>query len=325
MRGIGLNPYGLAYSLGIQGAGTARANPHPMTLGRYLELAGELGVLGVEIHAEHLLDLNPDELEQVREAIARRNWWVVLSRPLWIGRWDRTFEAAKRLGASVIRMHCTRLLCGDRTHPDLDWPALFHEVQNQLGEAARAAEGQGLRLAIEDHQDMGSEELLDLCEAAGDNVGVTLDTANPLSVGEDPVEFALAVAERVFHIHFKDYVPHWSDDGYRLVRCPAGDGCVAMERIAEVFAHADVTASIEIGALEARHIRLLNPNWWDLHRPRPAARLAAALSAARVRRADEGADWRTPWEANAGPAAIMEYELSQVARSVANFRAMGLL
>ena len=49
---IGLNPYGLTYHLGIQGAGTPRANPEAVGLEGYIALAKELGeqveILGMD-------------------------------------------------------------------------------------------------------------------------------------------------------------------------------------------------------------------------------------------------------------------------------------
>ena len=42
MLRVGLNPYGLAYSIGLQGRGTARANPAPMTMAEFIALADRL-------------------------------------------------------------------------------------------------------------------------------------------------------------------------------------------------------------------------------------------------------------------------------------------
>ncbi len=56
---------------------------------------------------------------------------------------------------------------------------------------------------------------------------------------------------------------------------------------------------LEPGALEARHVRLLTPGWWQGYPPRPAEGFAACLGAARVNRIPEGEDCRTPWERQA--------------------------
>ena len=84
-----------------------------------------------------------------------------------------------------------------------------------------------MALAIENHQDADSEDLLWLCESVGGEfIGVNLDTGNPLAVGEGPVEFAARIAPFLKNVHLKDYRMHRTPAGYRLVRCPLGDGVV---------------------------------------------------------------------------------------------------
>jgi 3-oxoisoapionate decarboxylase len=82
-------------------------------------------------------------------------------------------------------------------------------------------------------------------------------------------------------------------------------------------------AVLEPGALEARHVRFLRPEWWEFYGPKRASGLAACLAAARVNRLAEEADARTPWE-RGDDAEIVDYELAMIRRSAANMRAIGL-
>jgi hypothetical protein len=79
------------------------------------------------------------------------------------------------------------------------------------------------------------------------------------------------------------------------------------------------------GEIEARHIRLFTPVWWQGYPPREASELATALGRLQHHRLPDDADWRTPWETQASGAAIVEYELAQVRRSIDNVREMGWL
>ena len=320
MFSVGLNPYGLAYTLGIYGAGTARANPPPWTIAQYVAFAESLHVRGIELHTPHLHPLSDDALRQLRDRFANNKWWTVLARPLWTDEWPRTIQIAKLLGVCTIRMHLTPLLCGERP----DWPDRVAQVRRMLAEVARRLADHGLAAAIENHQDFGSAELLELCDLAP-NIGITLDTANPLATGEDPVDFARAVAPKILHLHLKDYQVQWTAEGYRLIRCPTASGCIPFPAIAEVFKDKSLTASIEIGALDARHIKCLTPAWWTHHPPRPADQFAKCLAAARCKPVPEPEDHRTPWESAAPPEQITAYELDQVAQSAANLRALGWL
>src|SRR5205085_8745958 len=121
-------------------------------------------------------------------------------------------------------------------------------VRRMLKEAAPIAAEYGLSLAIEDHQDFTSSELVELCQTTAANVGVCLDTGNALSVGEDPVEFAQAVAGCVKHVHLKDYRVQWTAEGYRLIRCEIGGGVILFAVILEVFKVQVVTMSMDYGA-----------------------------------------------------------------------------
>jgi len=326
MQPIGLNPYGLAYALGLQGANTPRANPNPISLTDYINIAKSIGAGGIELHAEHLFPLTDQQLTAIRSEFDALGWWVVLARPLMIDAWDQTVRVAQFLKAKTIRMHCTSILCGDRVANGCDWAVLVKDVREKLAAASKATSPHGLRLAIEDHQDFGSAELLELCGSCGENIGIALDTANPLSVAEDPLDFARAVAPKVFHVHLKDYRAHWSDEGYRLIRCATGDGCIPFQEICAHFAGRDrVTAAIEIGSLNARHIRVFDPNYWSHHPPCDVRQFSKAMAAARVNRFREEEDWRTPWEKEASAEEIVAYEIDQVKKSVENLRRLSLM
>jgi sugar phosphate isomerase/epimerase len=325
MLSIGLNPYGLAYTLGIYGAGTPRANTTPWTVDQYAALAESLNVHGIELHAPHLYSLQDDQLGRFRDRFAQRQWWTVLARPAWTGDWPRTIQVAKLLGTKVIRMHLTPVLCGDRTDPKEPWPRRVNQVRRNLKEVATRLADHDLKAAIENHQDFCSEELAELCESTGPNVGITLDTANPLAVGEDPVDFANIVAPRLLHLHLKDYVVQWTDQGYRLIRCPTGSGCIPFPEIAALFKDRQITAAIEIGALEARHIKCFDPSYWTHNPPRTVQQFSKCLAAARCKILPEHQDHRTPWEKNAPPEEITHYERTQVQQSVTNLRSLGLL
>ena len=210
--------------------------------------------------------------------------------PVICSYWLRAAAKAKRstkpirctaaIGAALIRLHLTPVLEGGRAALGSRWHGdggAWREARSVA--KRRRARDAGLEMAIEDHQDFGSEELVEIAEEAGDNVGVVFDTGNPFAVGEDPVEFARRAAHRIRHVHLKDYVAQFTDEGFRLVRCAIGDGCVPFQEIAGVLeAHTPpLTASIEPGALESRHIRLFTPDWWTGYPPRSARELGTAL------------------------------------------------
>lgn len=324
MIAVGLNPYGIAYANGIAGRGTARANPNPLSLNEYVALAERIGSAGIEFHYEMLAGFGDSQLSGLRERLAEKRWFAVVSSPLPdVG---ASMAGARGIGARLCRMHLSSILCGDRAAPDCDWAETVKNVRVRLREAASQAADLGLRLAIENHQDFTSEELLELCEHAGRNVGVCFDCGNALSVGEDPVAFAAAIKGRAFHVHLKDYRAQFTDEGYRLVRCAIGDGAVNFGEIFRILDGPDApAATIECGALNARHIRIFTREWWRHYPPKSAEQLAAAVRAARVNRLPEDAEWRTPWELGASSEEIVRYEMGELDRSVGNLKRLGFM
>ncbi|MBI3828770.1 MAG: sugar phosphate isomerase/epimerase [Planctomycetes bacterium] len=323
---VGLNPYGLSYTvLGWPGGGTARANPKAIGLSGYLDLAEELGARALELPDTMLEPLGDAGLEKLKARLDARGILPVLSQSPPVSAIARSIKLAEKLGARTIRLALTPVLCGARAELGGQWPEIVADVKRMLCEAAPRAAAKGMTLAVENHQDFTSAELMDFCELGGPNVGVTLDTGNPLAVGEDPVAFTRTVAPRVRHVHLKDYRAHWDAEGYRLVRCPTGDGAIPFLELAQVLneQHAEWTAVLEPGALSARHVKLLTRAWWQGYAPRRAEDLAAGLAAARVNRMREDEDWRTPWEQGSGAEAIVAYELEQIKKSAENVRAWG--
>lgn len=325
MLRIGLNPYGIAYSVGLQGANTPRANPRPLGLWGYLDLAEQVGATNtIELPTAWVAALGMVDSLRLRDWLRAMNAEPVLSQGSPVSGVDASLALAGQLGARVIRMALTPVLCGDRAAPSCGWLDTVAAVRRALTEAAARANDAGVTFAIENHQDFTSAELVELCETCGPagGVGVCLDTANALAVGEDCVAFARTVAPHVAHVHLKDYHVQWTREGYRLIRCATGDGAVPFAQVAAALAahHPTLPAVIEIGALSVRHVRLLTPGWWEHYPDRSARAFAAGLAAARNGCLPETDDWRTPWERDESPDAVVAYEHEQLRASVANLR-----
>ena len=327
MLQIGLNPYGLAYTVGLQGRGTPRANPQPIGLDGFIRIAREIGARCIELDWRWLFAMDDDEVRALGERLSDLprviSYWVQHEPDETL---ERAIHCASGVGARILRMHLTPVLEGNRSALGSRWPTMIQHARDVvIRDAPRAADA-GLTVAIENHQDLASDELLALAEQAGPNVGITLDTGNPFSVGEDPIGFVERAGRRIRHLHLKDYVSQFTPEGYRLIRCATGSGCVPFSEILTTLPASDgMTASIEIAALDARHIRVFTPEWWEGYPARPSSELARALQRLKQARLDDNADYRTPWEKEEPPEAIAAYERAQLDESVANLRKLGWL
>ncbi|HLX99258.1 MAG TPA: TIM barrel protein [Roseiarcus sp.] len=321
---LGLNPYGLTYHLGLQGAGGPRANPRAAGLEGFIAIATELRAKVLEIYDPWLRALSDDQLRALRDRLMSHGMTPVVSSGLTMGPFESALRSARILDARIIRHGLTSVLRGDRHALGEKWKGLVAEVRAALAERGPRAADEGRVLAIENHQDFGSDELAEFCETTR-GVGICLDTGNTFPVAEAPLDFVRRVAPHVGHVHLKDYRVQFTDEGYRLVRSAIGDGAAPIAAMLDSLAarREKLTAVIEPGALEARHVRLLRPEWWSFYPLKVAPALAACLAAARVNRLADDADYRTPWE-KGEDSGIADYELAMIRRSAANMRAIGL-
>ncbi|TIS64535.1 MAG: sugar phosphate isomerase/epimerase [Mesorhizobium sp.] len=327
MLRVGLNPYGLTYHLGLQGRGTPRANPKGAGLEGFIALAEELGARTLEIYDPWLAEMSDSGLAALKERLDGLGMTPVVSAGLnMMGPLESAFRSARSLGAKTIRLGLTPVLCGDRNAWGEKWGELNASIRSALQQWGPRAEAEGRVLAIENHQDFGSAELVAFCETGGRAVGITFDTGNTFPVAEAPLDFTRRVAPYVRHVHLKDYRVQFTGEGYRLVRCAIGDGAVPFRELAALLGdlHDELTAVLEPGALEARHVRFLSDDWWNGYPPKTAREFAACLAAAQENRLPGDADFRTPWE-RGDDGALVSYELDMIRRSAANMKALGLM
>jgi len=323
---IGLAAYSFGYLCGFAGAGTPRACPTPLDAHGLIDLASTHGLDGVEFPLALLWGGAGDAtVRRVRDAAASPGRFVVVDGGVVDEDDLRTLlRVAVALGAKTVRAIISTILCGDRRAVRGSWDAYIAGTVRRLRAVAGLASDYGVSIALENHQDVTSDELVALLAEVGSPwVGATLDTANPLAIGEDPLRFAQRILPYLKHVHLKDYHLYRTPRGYRLVRCAVGSGVVDIAGLLALFARRApaATVAIEMGALEARHIRLLEDDYWACYAPRPIADALPVLRLREERSRPDGEDWRTPWERDEDGESLAAFEREQFERSVAYLRA----
>ena len=324
-----LNAYGLPHVMGYLATKEGVKVAEPLGLIGLMEAAAEMGLAGVDIPVTAPGTPSPETL---RDALAARDLRIVAEGMVildgTIADWRHYLETAAFLGASVARAILSPMLCGDR-RPLSDsggWPAYRERVTARLKDVLPIAESLGVALALENHQDCTSGDLLALFDASGHSpaFGVCLDTGNPLAVGEGPVEFAERVGPLIRHLHLKDYTIHFAPEGYRLVRCAAGTGCVdfpAILEIARANGH-DLLPGVEVAAQPTRTISLLEDWWWACYPPEQTTFLPEALRVLWAKGIAVDAPYSSVWERGDDSGAVSAEEWRLVRESVEYFRSL---
>ena len=209
---IGLAVYGTTFGMGIDPA-SERPTITPM---RLLDKASDIGLGGAELPA---FLMQGEDATSVAHYAQKRGLFITLETEGYDpNKLETAIDLGVRLGARTVRTIVGGAkLGGDRRPLAGRWQSFLDEILVGLREATIIAERAGVNLAVENHQDLASEE---------PRLGITLDTGSALATAEEPVDFARRVAPYVKNVHLKDYQIYMCDEGYRLVRCPLGQGVV---------------------------------------------------------------------------------------------------
>lgn len=301
----------------------AGLKPDPLDPYDLMQMAADGGLASVEFPPSLLPDTSPECLARCRGRLQELGLKVTVAGGAVKAEDLRNLlPIARQLGAKSIRTVLSGILEGDRRKPPgPEWPRHLERLVEELRKVKSQAEDMGVSVAVENHQDATSDDLVGMCQAVGSPmVGVNLDTGNALAVAEDPLEYARKIVPYLKNVHLKDYWIYPTESGYRLVRCAFGDGVIPFAELFKLFDELsrEATCNIENGATTARHIRLLEDYFWEHYPPRPVTGVLAALRIACRQARPTTEDWRTPHERGEPAAARAAYEMEQFRQSVRN-------
>lgn len=141
---------------------------------------------------------------------------------------------AREIGASVMRVVGSSLRYRSEPHgPQLE------KLTRMFSEAAVLAGQAGVKLALENHIDYNSTEILQLIKDVNSpHLGVNFDSGNFLRVLDDPVDAMRKLAPYVLATHIKDLRPVKGvpADAWHFFSCvPTGDGLIQNEELARIL------------------------------------------------------------------------------------------
>jgi len=172
--------------------------PATMTLEGFVNRASELGLDGIMA-----------ERECIADACALRRQAEAKGLYIELGSWgvdalEQDIRLAESLGGKVLR---TAL--GGLRITTWDAEAIKKELKEkteQIRKALPSLKKHKVKLALENHQDATSEEMIALLkELDSEWVGICVDTGNSLVIMENPYETVEKLAPYAFAVHFKDF------------------------------------------------------------------------------------------------------------------------
>jgi len=194
------------------------------------------------------------------------------------------FEAEVRqtreAGASVARAVFTN---GRRyeAFPTLEAFRAFHEqAQQTLALIEPTLKKHRLKLAIENHKDHTTEELVGMMKVISSEwIGVLVDTGNNLALLEEPHAAVEALAPFALSVHLKDMAVQASDDGFLLSEVPLGSGFLDLTRMIAALRKANpgIVINLEMATRDPLRIPCLTDGYFATFPKRKATHLDAAM------------------------------------------------
>jgi sugar phosphate isomerase/epimerase len=216
-----------------------------MTYADFLHRAAELRVDGVSLETCFFESLDDTYLKGLKEIMDAGGMEPVIAwghpkgfeggkAPQAMVDLQKMYRVCHILGAEVMRV----------VGSSLDYRNDPHEPQlqaltNIFKEAARVAEGEGVKLAMENHFDFTTDEFMDLVDRVDSPYfGVCFDTGNALRIGDDPVESARLLGKHIFATHTKDVKPVYGvspKEWYFFACVPVGQGVINMPGLVDAL------------------------------------------------------------------------------------------
>ncbi len=216
----------------------------PAVIDRELD-PGRLAAFGSRAEAMDLyLEVglpSPNPVRRSREE-EREVWAEEHARDL-----ARHVEAVAALGCSHARAYVGDR--HDRFRTGVRWEAQKAATLDVLEQLAPRLRDLGVRVALETHADLTTDELLELIDRLGPEIaGVTFDTGNVLMRLDDPVLAAERLAPHVLSTHVKDAALAFTPRGLCWQARPVGSGVLPMPDILAplIRANPDHNLSIEL-------------------------------------------------------------------------------
>ena len=138
-----------------------------------------------------------------------------------------------------------------------------------------------LKLAMENHKDFTTEELVALIRRIGSEwVGVLVDTGNNIALLEEPHAVIEALAPLAFSVHLKDMAVQPHAEGFLLSETPLGTGMLDLPRVVGALrrANPDIVFNLEMATRDPLKVPCLTDAYWTTFPDRKAAHLEAALA-----------------------------------------------
>ena len=232
---LGFHTYGFyLHGIGQLWGGFELPWPRQMDLWQLMDHCAGLGLEGLHLDDAALDSMETSHLHRVRDRAREMNFYLEYNfsmnadyDPTLNHTIEEGLEIAHHLGADLgkisVDVRRPHPYAASKFHPEVK--TQLEAFVGQVKAALPLAEKLDIRLAVENHADAFSEEVLWVLDRINHPlVGACVDTANGYHVTEDPTEAVKNLAPRAFTNHFRDNRIHYMPWGVKAQGAAVGDG-----------------------------------------------------------------------------------------------------
>lgn len=253
---LGLDSY--SYHLAF-GAHPDFAPKQKMTLFQFIERVAELCLDGFQIDPMHLKNRDRIYLSELLASAKEKKLFLEYGAMGVESEYLKTeLEICSMLESPVLRT----FVGFDRFDKNTNIETEIRNAIENLNKIKSDAESAGIKIAIENHGDVTTDELVRIIqEVESPNIGICLDLGNAMMTLEEPLSAAEKMAPYAFTTHFKDYAIQLTNYGFKVTGVALGDGNIDLQRALSILnqkANLDkiiLELPVEAGSDEAEAIR----------------------------------------------------------------------
>ena len=227
---LGLDSY--SYHLAF-GAHPDFAPRRRLTLFKFIAKVRALGLDSFQIDPMHLASRSRAHLAEVRVAAAEAGLFLEHGAiGLDPAQLRRELNVCVQLGSPVLRT-----FAGFNRHdPRTKVSAEIRRAVANLRKIRPVAADLGVKIAVENHGDLTTDELLQVIRAVDSPwVGICLDVGNPMLTLEQPLPAVEKMIAHAFTTHVKDYALEQTNYGAKINGVALGDGCIDLSAVIKVI------------------------------------------------------------------------------------------
>lgn len=231
-RGLKLGLFSYSYHLAF--------GKHPifqpeiaMDLFAFMDRCKEFGLEGIQIDPQHLERLDDGYLQRIVDYANQYGFYIEYGTTgVETEHLLKQLEIAKKLTSPILRTY----IGFDPHDKGVDSVKEVEYAIQVLNQVKGKAEEYQIKIAVENHCDLKTDELLDLIQRVNSPyVGVCVDLGNFMVHLENPVESVKKLAPYIYSTHFKDYNSKMMNWGFKTFGVPLGEGKIDLGAVVDIL------------------------------------------------------------------------------------------